>query len=85
MGYGTAFVTVRDAITGGEIFNIDNGKTGILYNNSEELKDIIIDISNNPSRYVQMGKEARKHYVENRRPEQMADAIVDAIEYVCRK
>ena len=84
MGYGTPFVTTRDAITGGEIFNIDNGKTGILYDKPEELKDIIFDISNNIPKYIQMGKEARSYYLENRRPDQMANAIIDAIEFVLR-
>lgn len=85
MGYGTPFVTQRDAITGGEIFNIDNGKTGVLYNESKELKDIILDISNCPSKYLEMGKEARSYYVANRSPEQMADSIIEAIEFVCKK
>jgi len=84
MGYGTPFITTRDAITGGEIFNIDNGKTGILYDKSEELKDIILDISNNFPKYIQMGKDARSYYLENRRPDQMAAAIIDAVEFVCR-
>ncbi len=84
MGYGTPFVTTRDAITGGEIFNIENGRTGVLYDKPEELKDVICDISDNPSKYIQMGKEARKYYLDNRRPDQMASAIIDAIEYVSR-
>jgi glycosyltransferase involved in cell wall biosynthesis len=84
MGHGTPFVTKRSAITGGEIFNIDSGKTGVLYDNSEELKDIVCDISNNPPKYVQMGKEARNYYLEHRRPDQMAKAIINAIEFVGR-
>ena len=85
MGYGTPFVTTTDAITGGEIFNIKSGKTGVLYDKSEELKGILVDISNNPSKYLQIGNDARAFYLENRRPEQMAQAIADAIEFVCRK
>ena len=84
MGYGTPFITISNAITGGEIFNIDNGRTGLLYDRPEELKDIIVDISNNPSKYIQMGNEAREHYLKNRRPEQMANGISDAIEYAIK-
>lgn len=85
MGYGTPFITRRDAITGGEIFNIHHGKTGILYDNPDELTDILVDISNDPCKYIRMGAESRKFYLENRRPDQMAQAIIDAIEFVCKK
>lgn len=84
MGYGTPFVTTRDAITGGEILNIENNRTGVLYEKPEELADILVDISNNSEKYIQMGKVARKHYLENRRPDQMANAIIEAIEFVCK-
>ncbi|HOK96186.1 MAG TPA: glycosyltransferase, partial [Anaerohalosphaeraceae bacterium] len=84
MGYGTPFVTTKDAITGGEILNIEHGKTGILYEKPEELTNILVDISDNPEKYVQMGKDARKFYLANRRPDQMAQAIIDAIEFVCK-
>ncbi|ARN56289.1 glycosyltransferase family 4 protein [Sedimentisphaera salicampi] len=85
MGYGAPFVTVKDAITGGEIFNIKNGENGILYNNHSELPDIIKNIAERPDLYVEMGLKAREHYVKSRTPEQMAGAIRDAVDYVISK
>lgn len=84
MGYGTPFITRKDAITGGEIFNIKDGENGILYEQDIDLENIIVDICNNPSKFEQMGIEARKYYIENRRPDQMVKGFIDAIESVIK-
>lgn len=82
MGYGTPFITISDAITGGEIFNIRNGENGILYYNNEDLKDIILDIFNKPEMFIEMGNNARKHYMENRQVKGMVKSLTDAVFYV---
>lgn len=85
MGYGTPFITSSDAITGGERFNIKDGETGILYERKSDLKDIIIDISENPGKYIEMGENAAKYYKRHSNPETMIRGFVDAINYVIRK
>ncbi len=85
MGYGTPFITKKDAITGGEIFNIKNGVNGIIYSNDKDLVDILKDISTNPSKYEMMGKRAREHYLNYRKPEQMVQAFIDACNYVIKQ
>lgn len=85
MGYGVPFITRKNAITGGEIFNIENNVSGILYEKDEDLKQIILDIARNTPKYFEMGSNAKKHYDLNRRPQNMAKGIADAIEYVSNK
>lgn len=82
MGYGVPFITTESAITGGEIFNITNNKTGRKIKNLEELKDVILDITNNPQIYVEMGINAFNYYWSYRTPENMANGIIEAIETV---
>jgi hypothetical protein len=82
MGYGVPFISLNDAITGGERFNIENYITGILYEKESELVDIIIDIHNNNEKYLIMGKRAKDHYESSRKPIDMTQGIIDAIEYV---
>ena len=82
MGYGTPFVTSKDAITGGERFNIQDGKTGVLYDSKSDLVNVIIDIANNPQKYIEMGECAAKYYRKNRTPQKMVQGFVDAINYV---
>jgi len=85
MGYGTPFITKKDAITGGEIFNIISNCNGILYNKNAELIDILMDIELNPFKYIKMGQNARNFYLNNRTPEQMVKGLIDACMYVCNK
>lgn len=85
MGYGTTFITTRDAITGGEIFNIENGKTGVLMDDVSELKDILLDIAINKNKYLEIGKHAFEHYNKCRKPEDMAKGLADAVEYMLAK
>lgn len=85
MGYGVPFVTEKNAITGGEAFNIQSGVNGIMMENLSELKDVILDISNNREKYLLMGEKAYEHYWNYRTPENMSRGVEDAIEYVLAK
>ena len=85
MGYGVPFVTKRDAITGGEIYHITPGKTGVVYDKDEDLLGIMLDAMANPEKYVQMGLEAQKYYKEHATVAHMAQGVIDAINYVLTK
>ena len=82
MGYGVPFVTMHDAITGGERLNIHDGIDGILMKQESELCDILVDIARSPSKYEKMGKNAYEYYWTERKPERMAQGLSDAIEYL---
>lgn len=85
MGYGVPFVTMHDSITGGERLNIKNGVNGILLQDLAELKDIILEITEKPQEFIQMGNVARDYYLRNRKPEHMAKGLLNAILYVSGK
>lgn len=85
MGHGVPFVTTKDAITGGELFNIHDGVDGIVMANESQLSAVIKDISKNPFKYVEMGKKAKLFYDNNRTAQQMADGLWSAVEYALNK
>lgn len=85
MGYGVPFITVENAITGGELFNIHDGKDGITMKSPEQLKNVVADIFNNKEKYIEFGKNAKQFYDNYRKPEDMADGLWHAIEYVLNK
>ena len=84
-GYGVPFVTHKDAITGGERLNIENGVNGVLFDSFEEITEIIKDCAYHAVRYVEMGKRAKKHYDENRTVSHMVGGFIDAINFVTGK
>jgi glycosyltransferase involved in cell wall biosynthesis len=80
MGYATVFVTEKNAITGGEIFNIKDKVNGIIYSGGvNELQEKLIWIITNKEKAIEMGKNAGEHYYKNRMPEHMANSLVDAV------
>ena len=81
MGCGVPYITRRDAITGGELFNITHGVNGVLYDRPEELKGILLDLTEHPETYMLYGKNARAHYEANRKPEDMLAGFLAAIAY----
>ena len=81
MGYGTPFISSHTAITGGELFNISNQENGVLINNIDEIQLIMLDIVNNPLKYIEMGRNARSYYLKCRKPTDMAEGIINAVEY----
>lgn len=87
MGYGVPFITDANAITGGEAYNIKDGKTGYRIEglNVERLKKSILDITANPEKYKRMGRNAYDYYWSCRKPEDMAQGVIDAVNYVIGK
>ena len=81
MGYGVPFVTRTNAITGGEIFNIENNINGFLYNNENDLLKIIEYTIIDRSNILEMGLKARDYYVNQASPEKMIEAVLEAIKY----
>ena len=85
LGYGVPFITRKDAITGGEIYHVTNGKTGILYDRNGELLDIMLDAVDNREKYLEMGQNAMSYYQNCATINHMAKGVVDAINYVTSK
>ena len=85
MGCGVPYITRRDAITGGEIFNIHDRVDGVLYDKPEELKGILLDLTEHPETYMLYGKKARAYYEANRKPQDMVNGFLSAIEYAARQ
>jgi len=85
MGYATAFVTEKNAITGGEIFNIKDMYNGIIYEGGvDELKEKLTWIINNKQKVIDMGRAAKEHYDQNRTPQLMADSLMEAVNYALK-
>lgn len=82
MAYSVPFVTVKNAYTGGEIFNIVHNETGVLLEDENEIVDIFCDAACNKGRYESMGKNAKDFYRRNRSGDNMAEKIYEALCYV---
>ena len=85
MGYGVPFITTKNAITGGELFNVENNSNGLSLDSMDDLKNVLLDISINPNKYVEMGRCAYDYYWACRKPQDMAQGLMDAIEGVYRE
>lgn len=81
LGYGTPFVCRKDAITGGEMYHVTNGKTGILYDNDMDLYEIMKEAFQNPKKFQAMCVAAKEYYNNNATPRHMAQGVMDAIQY----
>lgn len=82
MGYGVPVITRSDAITGGEIYHINPDVNGIIYNDDSELAPILKDAVSNPSKYLEMGNEAKRYYNNHAKPEHQAQGVIDALNHV---
>ena len=85
MGYGVPFVTLRDAITGGEKYHITHGETGVFYEQDEDLVSIILDAASSPEKYVKLGVNAKAYYDNTATPKHMAQGAIDAINFVLNR
>lgn len=81
-GYGVPYITMQDAITGGERLNIKHNNNGVLYENESDLKDILLDILHDKQKYYEMGIRAKDYYHYYRTPQHMSKGLEDAINFV---
>lgn len=82
MGYGVPFITRKDAITGGEIYHINSGVNGIMYQDDTELTSILADACRYPESYVEMGVRAKEYYDNHATVAHMAHGAMDAFSFV---
>jgi glycosyltransferase involved in cell wall biosynthesis len=82
LAYGVPYVTTKDAITGGEIFNINHNENGIIYKERiVRLAEIILDLSTNIEKVNSMSKNAQEFYFKNSTMPIMVKGLDDAITY----
>jgi glycosyltransferase involved in cell wall biosynthesis len=82
MAYGVPFVTQKNAITGGEIFNIKNRENGILYDGTiVQLAEIIVKLSTNNDTSLTMAHNAQNHYFKFAQLSNMISGFYDAIQH----
>jgi hypothetical protein len=86
LAYGVPFVTSKNALTGGEIFNIIDNYNGILYDGSVmELSKIINQLSVNQTKVYELSNNAQNYYFENTTINHMVAGLCDSIEYAHEK
>ena len=81
IGFGVPFVTLKSAISGGEISNIEDGYNGILLENgSASLHKMLIKVSNDENYARYLGMNAYAYYQKYCKLEHMVNGFVEAIE-----
>ncbi|MCF6806984.1 glycosyltransferase family 4 protein [Thiotrichales bacterium 19S9-12] len=82
MGYGVAFVTKKNAITGGELSNIVDGKNGILCeDNMASLETVIKRLANDKAYCLEMGANAYDYYDQYCTVENMVAGFSKALSF----
>ena len=77
---GVCFVTSNNAVTGGEIENIVQLKTGVLYDGSvEHLASVMLFLSSNKGVSVQLGSAALEYYSENMSIDRLVGKMADRL------
>ena len=76
MAFGCPFLTSENAITGGEIFNIENNITGYLYDGTlKDLESKLLWIINNPELNMKIARKGYDFYHKNRSISQIANVF----------
>lgn len=82
MAFGVPFVTKRNAITGGERNNIQDGVTGILCDDSpSSLEEALRMLTTDPTRARALGEAAYDYYSREATVDNMVANFRDAIAY----
>ncbi len=79
IGFGTPFITKKNAITGGEINNIVHGKNGFLVNDEKEVVNVMIRLIDDIEHQLEMEKFCFSYYKENCSIESMGKSFRDIL------
>src|SRR5690606_5513247 len=77
--FGVPFITNVHAITGGEIFNIEEGATGFLFQDKEQLIRILVRLVNDGNLQERLASNCFNYYWDNRTISQMAKGFASAV------
>lgn len=78
--FGVPVVTVSTGYRGAEFENLKHNENAILYENQDELQDVLLKLVQNPKLVEKLGKNAYQLYSTNLSIEKMAQGFIDAIE-----
>jgi len=85
MAYGVPFITTYDAITGGELFNIQNEYNGLMYDGKTESLAGILELLGTDNKKVQkMSHNAQNYYFKYRTMDMMVNGLKDSIEFALK-
>ena len=80
--FGVPYITGKDAISGGEKFNIVHGYNGLLINqNIDSFSSVFELFTNDRELYRNLGANAYRYYKEHASIEQMCEIFCKAINY----
>lgn len=80
--YGVPFVTRHDAISGGELENIEDGVNGCLCEaNQASLEAALLRLLGEPKYAARLGRNALAHYMNKASVHHMVGGFIDAIEH----
>lgn len=80
--FGVPFVSLKDAISGGEHLNIENCKNGFLLEYEKDLPSILSWFNDNKQKASELGNNAFDYYANYANMELMVDSFDKAIKYV---
>lgn len=80
--YGIPFVCFKNAISGGEHLNIQNGVNGYLIESIDELISLLIELDLKPQLIRKLSKNAFDFYHNERNMSQMVNVFVKAFKFV---
>jgi len=81
MGFGVPFLTLKCAISGGEIYNITDRVNGfVVEDNDTAIREVFQSLAYDPALCTKMGAAAREHYLRYATIENYAQGFFDAIE-----
>lgn len=82
LAYGVPFVTSKNAITGGEIFNIIDNYNGILYNGDiYTLSEILLELSSDMNKVFELSTNAQNYYFEKATLDNMVNGLIQSVDY----
>ena len=80
LGFGVPFITHKDALTGGEIYNLIDGYNGFFFDNHTiYLDNIILNLCSNQELITNMSNNAKKYYDNFCTNENMVNGFIDSI------